>query len=89
MPERWHLLKAICRHELTPMRLYAFYKTQQLGKAPTITSVMRLRPHLFDSLADSGVAHRTQRVYSEQLALLMRGAHDAVRVMDLYELLAG
>jgi hypothetical protein len=88
MPERWYLLKAICRHELTPMQPYAFYKTQQLAKAPTVTSVVRLRPHMFDWIADSGLADRTRRVYGEQFALLLHGAHDAVRVMDLYELLA-
>lgn len=87
MPERWHLLKAISRHELTPMQLYAFYKTEQLGQAPTVTSVVRLHPHMFDWLADSGLADRTRRVYGEQFKLLLRGAHDAMRVMDLYELL--
>jgi len=87
MPERWYLLKAICRHELSPMQLYAFYRTQQLGKAPTVTSVVQLRPHMFDWLADSGLADRTRRVYAEQFQLLLRAAHNAVRVMDLYELL--
>ena len=88
MPERWYLLKAVLRHELTPMELYVFYKTQQLGHAPTVSSVIPLRPHLFDWITDSGLADRTRRVYAEQYALLLRHAAPGARVMDLYDLLA-
>jgi hypothetical protein len=88
MPERWHLLSALQRGEIAPLQLYRFYKTQDLARAPSPSSVTPLMPHIFDWLAAGGRAERTTRVYAEQFRVLLREGSTNARVSDLYDLLA-
>ena len=86
MPEGWHQLFAVQRGVLAPLQLYHFYKTQDLARAASPSSVAVLDPHVFDWLAAGGRAERTIRVYAEQFRLLLRCGPNTARVCDLFDL---